>query len=246
MHSEQHSSSDVSQEPSIRSGGGRRRRQVTIGLIGVLGATAVVGGGYLLYAWALGVSMPDPATASPEQITRFLGHAKGLAALPVDERQAFMTRLLKACEDPARCDLLVSATRRMTVAEKEVCREALWDVGYSLFTQEAGAYHRTPERERATFIDRRVADYYLARDQLAGRVKGAKQGRSLFDSSWMTGLPTDRKGLIRLIMSKMDAADFDRNQAYFEALAARIAELKKHPEEKARLLKRYGPEGGGR
>lgn len=203
----------------------------------------VVVGGYLLYVWILGVPMPDPATASPKEITRFLGHAKGLASLPVGERQAFMTRLLEACEDPARCDAVVSATRRMTVAEKEICREALWDVGYSLFTQEASAYHRTPQGERAAFIDRRVADYYRARDQLAGRVKGAKQGRSLFDSSWMTGLPTDRKGLIKLIMSKMDAEDFDRNQAYFEALAARIAELKKHPDQKARLLKRYGPEG---
>lgn len=226
-------------------GGRSVRRQVVIATAGVLGAVAVIGGAYLLYARATQLDVPDPKTAPAGGIARFLGHVNGLARLSIEERQAFVTKLLTTETDASRREAMRRALAQMTSQEKETCREALWDVGFAVFFREVDAFRATPPEKRGAFIDRRIAEYWRTRDELAGKLKGSGRRQALLDGSWLEGMPRRGDEIVKMILARTKPKDRARMMPYVDAIGARLAELKRDPSEMARVRSRYAPVESG-
>jgi hypothetical protein len=234
------SSEQVGSGLDRHAAGGRPGRQVAIALAGVLGAAVFVGAAYLLYAWMTRAPVPDVVTAAPMEIARFLGHPRGLARLSIAEREAFMVRLLTTDYEPDRRAELASALRQMTTREKEIRRDALWEVGYSALSKLAEEYRRTAPKDRVVFVDEKLAGYFRAKRELKAKHPAREGEPELLDRSWLDGLPTKKEGMVQLILERTTSEDRKRIGPYVEAVMARMAYLKRHPKEKARLLERYG------
>ncbi len=233
-----------------------QRRQALIIAAGVLGGVLVLFGGYFAYDRLTSIPAPDVQTASPKEITGFMGSERGLARLPVRQRLEFVGKLYMAHEEPAKREDLASALRQMTSHEKKVCRDAMWDVGYSILTDEVDEYHRTPPEDREEFIDRKIAQYMHARSYIAGERMmgrggagggfggaGSISGRApLLDESWLEGMPTNSEGVVKMVIAKTQPKARTRMRPYIENVRTRVEELRDDPREKERVLGRYPPE----
>ncbi len=216
-----------------------RGRQTVFATGGILGAVIVLVGGYILYGQIVGIPAPDVQNAPIEKVTQFLGSPQGYARLSVPSRQDFLVKVMQTYEEPAKREQLAQALSKMTTEEKVTLREATWDVGYKIFTEEVEQYYKAPPESRHKFVDRKLYEYHQARARIVGDPQTKAREQKLVDHSWTHGMPTDSDGVVKMLITRTRPEDRARMKPYVDALRTRMEELKKNPAEAERLMAKF-------
>ncbi len=137
-------------------------------LIITTASIVVIIGGIWAFDVLVAPAKPDLAVAKETQVAEYLGHPKGFARLPVEQREQFLVDVIQRCDTPERVEAMSRAMRQMSFGERQQFLDATFEIGKDKFVKASEDYLKTPKAERQRYVDGVLANFDRMRQQLAG------------------------------------------------------------------------------
>lgn len=218
-------------------------------IIGVAGVVVLVGG-----IWAFEVltapAKPDIQTAKVPEITQFLGHPRGLARMPVAQREEFLVAVVQKYSEPNRVEEMSRALREMAPGERETLMDATFEIGKDKFVKAAEEYVQLPKKDRPAFLDKVIHDVENLRQRLGGAPAGgggvgpagvARPGPvNNLVSPFKEHIPTKSDAMAKMIVDRTTPSERAKAKPLMDDLAQRSDQLRRDPRARADFTARGG------
>ena len=181
----------------------------------------VIGGGIWAYTTFTTIRPPPPAKSTPEDVTAFLGNARGFARMPIDRRAEYMANAIQQFSDPDSLRRFHDSLNRMSKRRRQVFSDAVFDAGRVQFVDKAREYNRMPPRNRGRFIDQTIRDFETLQSKFSGPPGAGSLGK-VFEKD----MPRGTDEWMKFIVTKTSPRERAEAEDLFDALAARSKELK--------------------
>jgi hypothetical protein len=120
----------------------------------VAAAGIVIAGGAGAFAlWGYTPPPPDPKTAAPEDVTKYLA-SKQFAKLPMDKKQDYMEKLHRNSGEPPRRRM--RSMENLSEKEREQLHENMMPVFMARMRKDIDQYFELPEEQRTAYLDEMI------------------------------------------------------------------------------------------
>jgi hypothetical protein len=136
-------------------------------LILTIGAAVVViaGGATALTIWGYTLP-PDPKTAKPEEVTKYLASDQ-FAKLPVEKKQEYFETLHQESQGPPH--QMMQAARNLPEKQREKLRENIGSMFMARMEKEIDQYFELPAEQRTAYLDEMIDRHEQFRQQMRNR-----------------------------------------------------------------------------
>lgn len=212
-------------------------------IAGAAGVVVLVAG-----IWAFQVltapPKPDLKVAKVDKVCEFLGHPRGLARMPVEQREQFLVEVVQTYNTPERFDEMATALRQMSFTERQQLLDATFEIGKVKFVKAADEYAKTPKQDRAQFVDKVVRDFDNLRVRLGGgpiaggaaavNAAGVKPGpNSNLGGIFKDHIPTKSDAWAKMAVDRTTPGERAKMKPLADDLAQRLDQIHNDPRARA-------------
>jgi len=137
-------------------------------LIGAGSVLVLVAGTWAYYEFTT-IPPPKLVGAKADQVTSYLGDARGFNRLSIPKREEFLANTYQRFASQEDRVALNRALRSMSMQEREVFLDATVDVMRTRVIQFSDEYNRLPKTDRPKFVDNVLTNFRRMQGDLGGR-----------------------------------------------------------------------------
>ncbi len=190
-------------------------------LIGV-GSAAVLAAGVWAYYEFTTITPPKLAVASADQVTSYLGDARGFRRLSIPKREEFLTNAYQQFSSEEGRVALNRALRSMSMQERQVLMDATVDVMRTRVVEFSDEYNRLPKTDRPQFVDNVISNFRRMQGDLGGQGKPNMNVGEPFKPF----APERSDDWSKVLVTRTTAKERAKAQPLIDALAKRVQETR--------------------